>query len=284
MSTDKNHDANGQMRFIDYTYMNFTHAAISADPIVEDVPVDSKHKQVANIKPLEPFQPGQTCDNVAGTRLSKTSSSSRLPQVVQHMGTSSLYSSSMHSISDAIYDIGMMLGPNTAHSQTPSASGLDYPTGYYQEMLSPEEAQPTNKQYLIDNALVQDDMIRLSPIKFCSNCFTTETPSWRRCSEGKNLLCNACGLYEKLHHTHRKICLHPDGSTKIVRHNTAEAQGGCAVCGTTFASLWRKLDRKCYCNACVIRFGIGHTKRMSLPHIWSDAVSSQRTVDYPSYQ
>jgi hypothetical protein len=30
--------------------------------------------------------------------------------------------------------------------------------------------------------------------KFCHNCKTTVTPSWRRCPQGRILLCNACGL------------------------------------------------------------------------------------------
>lgn len=32
----------------------------------------------------------------------------------------------------------------------------------------------------------------------CDNCFTTSTPLWRKTSEGR-LLCNACGLFFKLH-------------------------------------------------------------------------------------
>ncbi|KAK3829325.1 MAG: hypothetical protein J3Q66DRAFT_274854, partial [Benniella sp.] len=35
--------------------------------------------------------------------------------------------------------------------------------------------------------------------KVCHNCGATESPSWRRCPQGKLLLCNACGLYHKLH-------------------------------------------------------------------------------------
>ncbi|KAI8583775.1 hypothetical protein K450DRAFT_288191 [Umbelopsis ramanniana AG] len=147
-------------------------------------------------------------------------------------------------------------------------------TGYYPDPYRMPQDQTANS-YLMESTVISKDAIRLSPIKFCSNCFTTETPSWRRCSEGKNLLCNACGLYEKLHHTPRKICLHPDGSTKIVRHNTSENEG-CAICGTTYSSLWRKLDKKCYCNACAVRLGIGHAKRMSLPQIWSDTGTGER--------
>ncbi|PWN23950.1 GATA-domain-containing protein, partial [Microstroma glucosiphilum] len=36
----------------------------------------------------------------------------------------------------------------------------------------------------------------------CSNCTTTKTPLWRRDPDGKPL-CNACGLFLKLHGTIR---------------------------------------------------------------------------------
>ncbi|KAI7860478.1 hypothetical protein BDC45DRAFT_430810, partial [Circinella umbellata] len=36
----------------------------------------------------------------------------------------------------------------------------------------------------------------------CANCQTTTTPLWRRDASGKTI-CNACGLYYKLHHVHR---------------------------------------------------------------------------------
>ncbi|WFD47566.1 GATA type transcriptional activator of nitrogen-regulated proteins [Malassezia furfur] len=38
----------------------------------------------------------------------------------------------------------------------------------------------------------------------CTNCQTTTTPLWRRDEDGNNI-CNACGLYHKLHGTHRPI-------------------------------------------------------------------------------
>ncbi|OAD74449.1 GATA-type zinc finger transcription factor, partial [Phycomyces blakesleeanus NRRL 1555(-)] len=36
----------------------------------------------------------------------------------------------------------------------------------------------------------------------CANCHTTTTPLWRRDMLGKTI-CNACGLYYKLHRVHR---------------------------------------------------------------------------------
>ncbi|KAI9302186.1 hypothetical protein BJ944DRAFT_140457, partial [Cunninghamella echinulata] len=40
----------------------------------------------------------------------------------------------------------------------------------------------------------------------CFNCQTTTTPLWRR-DESGNTICNACGLYYKLHHVHRPVTM-----------------------------------------------------------------------------
>ncbi|KAI8139516.1 hypothetical protein BJV82DRAFT_483886, partial [Fennellomyces sp. T-0311] len=40
----------------------------------------------------------------------------------------------------------------------------------------------------------------------CFNCQTTTTPLWRR-DENGNTICNACGLYYKLHNVHRPISM-----------------------------------------------------------------------------
>lgn len=40
----------------------------------------------------------------------------------------------------------------------------------------------------------------------CQNCGTVTTPLWRRDNEG-HIICNACGLYLKMHHQHRPVAL-----------------------------------------------------------------------------
>lgn len=44
------------------------------------------------------------------------------------------------------------------------------------------------------------------PVLSCANCNTTTTPLWRRDEQG-NTICNACGLYFKLHNVHRPVTM-----------------------------------------------------------------------------
>ncbi|CAA93113.1 DNA-binding transcription factor, zf-GATA type, iron-sensing Fep1 [Schizosaccharomyces pombe] len=43
-------------------------------------------------------------------------------------------------------------------------------------------------------------------VTFCQNCATTNTPLWRR-DESGNPICNACGLYYKIHGVHRPVTM-----------------------------------------------------------------------------
>jgi hypothetical protein len=61
------------------------------------------------------------------------------------------------------------------------------------------------------------ELKRKAKQRICSNCSTTSTPSWRRGDHGKSLLCNACGLYQKLHGRSRPYTITPGGKTKALK-------------------------------------------------------------------
>ncbi|KAJ2655865.1 hypothetical protein IW148_005872 [Coemansia sp. RSA 1199] len=57
--------------------------------------------------------------------------------------------------------------------------------------------------------------------KCCANCMTAETPSWRRHPDTQQLLCNACGLYLRLHRKARPITVDDAGHIQVIRKNAA---------------------------------------------------------------
>ncbi|KAJ1577436.1 hypothetical protein NDA11_000987 [Ustilago hordei] len=109
----------------------------------------------------------------------------------------------------------------------------------------------------------------------CTNCGATSTPLWRR-DPNDLLLCNACGLYLKLHKTPRPKSLKNHHSHSHSGHVTPSATPGgasapgsragspsrdgepgaedmmsCFNCGTYTTPLWRKDDAgHTVCNAC----------------------------------
>ncbi|KAJ2718433.1 hypothetical protein GGI07_005757 [Coemansia sp. Benny D115] len=94
----------------------------------------------------------------------------------------------------------------------------------------------------------------------CDNCGVTSTPLWRR-SADDTVLCNACGLYYKLHNTHRP---------KSLRSNNARKDGGedegpktvCTNCATTNTPLWRRDEKNNpLCNACGLYYKLHKENR-----------------------
>ncbi|CAJ0759051.1 5151_t:CDS:2, partial [Entrophospora sp. SA101] len=62
----------------------------------------------------------------------------------------------------------------------------------------------------------------------CSNCGTMTTPLWRRDEEGQTL-CNACGLYFKLHHERRPLSMKTDVIKKRQRYENGQTPNRRAV-------------------------------------------------------
>ncbi|KAK4509005.1 uncharacterized protein ATC70_007354 [Mucor velutinosus] len=90
--------------------------------------------------------------------------------------------------------------------------------------------------------------------KKCSNCHATDSPSWRRSiskSSKGELVCNACGLYEKTAKRKRMLVTGEDGATKVVRKR--DPRGFCcSKCGAEDSTRWRRFDeRTVHCEKCV---------------------------------
>lgn len=73
------------------------------------------------------------------------------------------------------------------------------------ESTSPPQSPPTPP------TPPQDERLRR---RSCHNCGTLDTPSWRRCPESGQFLCNACGLYRRLHNRKRVFRKTPSGGTR----------------------------------------------------------------------
>ncbi|KAI5187547.1 hypothetical protein NEHOM01_2262 [Nematocida homosporus] len=110
----------------------------------------------------------------------------------------------------------------------------DYKDEYAWDERKKKSPEPTRKK---------------SKFRVCTNCGTTSTPSWRRSTNNKMLLCNACGLYQKLHGTDRPYSITVDGKTKAIKSSIDK--GVCRGCGVTQTSLWRRgHSGEWLCNSC----------------------------------
>ncbi|GAA5905684.1 GATA-type transcription factor [Sporobolomyces salmoneus] len=101
----------------------------------------------------------------------------------------------------------------------------------------------------------------------CSHCGSITTPLWRRGPDDE-LLCNACGLYLKLHSKPRpKTFGKGAGGTKRTLNGAAAkaAASGvppvCSNCACTSTPMWRVLDGKLSCNACSLYFKLHKVPR-----------------------
>ena len=73
--------------------------------------------------------------------------------------------------------------------------------------------------------ILQQKNLRLGPHTKCFNCGTNKTSLWRRArnKEGSPI-CNACGLYEKLHNTNRPVEMRKDSVQPRKRKQPAQGR------------------------------------------------------------
>lgn len=97
------------------------------------------------------------------------------------------------------------------------------------------------------------ELKRKAKQRVCSNCQTTSTPSWRRGGNGKILLCNACGLYQKLHNRPRPFSITSEGKTKALKGGFEKIV--CVACNNFFPSTEVKNSANgAMCEECLLYY------------------------------
>lgn len=121
-----------------------------------------------------------------------------------------------------------------------SNNNRDYHYTEYTYGPAQDNAYFGNAKYTYSNRInevpnTMGEFKRRTKARICSNCQTTSTPSWRRGGNGKILLCNACGLYQKLHNRPRPFSVASDGKTKAMKGSSERS--ACVSCHSICSSV-----------------------------------------------
>ncbi len=124
-----------------------------------------------------------------------------------------------------------------------------------------QEADAIHILSTLEKQLAEANMQPDQPRRSCANCGTTQTPSWRRGLNRDRILCNACGLYLKIHGTDRPFLITERGIVKAPKPHTVKSHT-CTNCKVTEAPLWRRGGKgEILCNACGIFYKIHRSPR-----------------------
>lgn len=149
-------------------------------------------------------------------------------------GGSANYYTSVFETSEGMYPKGgvadMGMNSFSASPSQPVPTDLNmqlmtYNTESYNAMEGTTSPSTATKPYDVRASASSSPSAPTEPAPIvCSNCQTTKTPLWRRDSEG-NALCNACGLFQRLHGVMRPLSLKSDVIKKRNRTSTATRDG-----------------------------------------------------------
>uniref|UniRef100_A0A0N4ZCN7 GATA-type domain-containing protein n=1 Tax=Parastrongyloides trichosuri TaxID=131310 RepID=A0A0N4ZCN7_PARTI len=116
-------------------------------------------------------------------------------QTTQNDITSQQIIATLDAIKNSQSSYSQMMNKNLCHLQT-------------QQLIKNEEEMSENNS--TESVQESTNNSELSPgITKCSNCNTTTTTAWRRSDKG-TLVCNACGLYFRLHRQNRPVHMRKD--------------------------------------------------------------------------
>ncbi|EJW03053.1 hypothetical protein EDEG_00247 [Edhazardia aedis USNM 41457] len=130
-----------------------------------------------------------------------------------------------------------------------------YSMNYANYTNGKQPAENFGYQLNLDNKLIDSTSAKKSTnkrraqLKICSNCSTTNTPTWRRSADNRSVLCNACGLYKRLHGRNRPYNKLSDGKTKAAKHYPLPMS--CKMCDTDESLHWHNASGGFYlCESC----------------------------------
>ncbi|KAI8326460.1 glucocorticoid receptor-like (DNA-binding domain), partial [Martensiomyces pterosporus] len=134
----------------------------------------------------------------------------------------------------------------------------------------PANCHPPQLKQVVRRRVTPKQQISQGITPKCFNCGVEHTPLWRRDTEG-NVICNACGLYYKLHEKVRPVSMKRAPSAASSSSSSSSGQHTvCFNCGVDNTPLWRRdAEGHVICNACGLYFKLHNVAR---------PISMKRTV------
>uniref|UniRef100_A0A914UN50 GATA-type domain-containing protein n=1 Tax=Plectus sambesii TaxID=2011161 RepID=A0A914UN50_9BILA len=138
---------------------------------------------------------------------------------------SASYSSAQPSTSTQHRDLLAILRQSQQQLQGAAASAGSPSSPFHIQQSNITSASTPNGSYHMSiEEMEEEDEIDNPSVSRCSNCRTTKTTAWRRDQTGK-LVCNACGLYYRLHRTNRPVHMRKDFIQTRFRRRNKDASG-----------------------------------------------------------